>query len=322
MPSRACESVQHALSSLEDNVSSLEDNVPPQLREHLQHCPECAQMQALLERLRRTDLHPEPSDADFLALRRSVLRDIRCRQPNPLGWLKRWAALSRRPSFALSSAGLLAVLGFLAGRSFGIQPPRAAAPSQAASENELVRQIRLAAHQDQGRQEAERAAYRYENVWMEDRADGQVALRFDATCQVAVSLPKNDPLVSDVLAQALASASPAGAKLRAIDCAGATLDAPVRRGLIQVMLSDTNLGVRLKAQSKLMEQDGYPEIQAAMLRVLQNEESVQMRLVAIDHLTRHRISPDALRQALAPAERRDAVHLKAMTYLNEQGGTL
>ncbi|WLT31242.1 hypothetical protein [Geothrix sp. PMB-07] len=314
MSNRTCEAVQRSLSERDGDI-------PPELRDHLQHCRECAQMQSLMGRLRKTDMHPEPSDADFLALRRGVLRDIRRHQDRKPGLFKRLAASFRRPAFALSGSGLLAVAGFLAGRHSG-HPATVAPTSWSSSEDAMVREIQLAALQNRGRRDVDQATYRYENVWMEDRADGQVALRFDVTRQVALALPRNNALVSDVLAQVLASTSPVGEKLRAIDCAGTTLEPAVRRGLIQVMLTDANLGVRLKAQAKLIEQNGDPEIQEALLRVLQNEVSVQMRLVAIDHLTRHRINPDVLRQALAPAARPDAVHLKAMTYLNEQGGTL
>jgi hypothetical protein len=86
------------------------------------------------------------------------------------------------------------------------------------------------------------------------------------------------------------------------------------------MLYDANLGVRLMAQSKLIEQNSDPKVTDALLRVLQNEESVQMKLVAIDYLTRHKVEPGLIRRAIAPSGRRDAVYIQAMNYLNGNGG--
>lgn len=88
------------------------------------------------------------------------------------------------------------------------------------------------------------------------------------------------------------------------------------------MLTDANLGVRLKAQSRLIEQDDDPQVKEALLRVLQNEESVQMKLVAIDHLASRRVDPSRIQRAIAPVGKQDAAYLKAMNYVNENGGKL
>jgi hypothetical protein len=127
--------------------------------------------------------------------------------------------------------------------------------------------------------------------------------------------------VADVLVRTLVGAGPVGQKLQAISCAGTALDPKVRDGLVQAMLTDRNLGVRLKAQARLIEQNSDPKVQDALLRVLQHEESVQMKLVAIESLASRRINPDLLRQAIAPAPR-DAAYLKAMNYLDSNGGRL
>ena len=41
-----------------------------------------------------------------------------------------------------------------------------------------------------------------------------------------------------------------------------------------------------------------PDVQAVMLAILDQEESVQMRLRAIDHLAASSLSPERLRQAI------------------------
>jgi hypothetical protein len=86
--------------------------------------------------------------------------------------------------------------------------------------------------------------------------------------------------------------------LKAIEKAENVLDPKIRGALVKAMLQDPNLGVRLQAQEKLAQRPGDAEIEAAQLAVLENEESVRMRLVAIDYLTRSRVDPDRLEKAV------------------------
>jgi hypothetical protein len=279
------------------------------LREHLAACPECAGAYRLMEGLRRGDPFPEPSDADFLALRRGVLRELRKDEV-------RRSTRVPRPTLALAASVLLVLGGVAAGRLTAPGRPRIPA-----SEDALVAQIKRAALAAPGVQDPGRASFAYENVRAEAIGAGTVALSFDVTRHVALTLPKNDPLVADVLVRTLVGAAPVGEKLQAISCAGTALDPKVRDGLVQAMLTDRNLGVRLKAQARLVELSSDPKVQDALLRVLQREASVQMKLVAIESLASRRINPDLLRQAIAPAPR-DAAYLKAMDYLDANGERL
>lgn len=313
MSSNRCEEFQASMDRFFER-----DAVPqPELLEHLDHCEDCAQTFAFMGRLRGAELYAEPSDADFLALRRGVIRDIRRIEARGPSFLESVAAFFRRPTVLMGCSALAVAVAFLAGRSTGNRPIQV--KSRALAEDALVTEIKLAALQNQGIQDFDKARYTYENVRVDELGGDTVGLSFDISRHVTLSLQKQHPLVADVLSQTLVGTSPVGTKLQAIEAADGHLDPKVREGLIQVMLSDPNLGVRLKAQEKLLEQTGDPKIQEALLSVLQTAESVQMRLLAIDHLTRQRISPDRLRQALAPAGRRDAVTLKAMNYLNQTG---
>jgi len=307
MQNPECEHFQRAM---EDRFDAI-DPVPEGLAAHLEKCTECAQIFELMAKLRNVDTQPEPSDADFLAMRRGVLRDIRG-VDSARPW--RLYALIRKPVFAYAFSILLAGAGFLAGKDMR--------PAASASGDTLVRQIQRVAAGNRDLQDLERPLYLYENVKIDDAGDGKVALNFDVSRHVDLVLPKSDPLVVDVLMQTLVNPSPIGTKLRALSWAGNLPDPKVRDALIKVMLTDPNLGVRLKAQSRLIEQDDDPQVKEALLRVLQNEESVQMKLVAIDHLASRRVDPNRIQRAIAPAEKQDAATLKAMNYVNENGGKL
>lgn len=317
MTNRTCEETQKTLDEL--FAAGETGEADEATLNHLEHCSECSAVFDILGRLRKADSFPEPPEGRFAAMRHAVLREIRRTEVQKPRFLNLAAAFFKRPVVATACAILLTGTGFLAGRQTG-KPDRASLGNQSsAGDDALLQQILHEASKNHGVQDFRQAPYTYDNVKASPAGPGHVALRFDVTRHVALTLPKADPLVTEVLIQTLVSPSPVGAKLQAISYAGPLPDPKVRDGLIQAMLMDPNLGVRLKAQSRLIEQDGDPVIENALLRVLQNEESVQMRLVAIDQLTRHKVAPNLIQRAITPASKQDAVYLKAMNYLNEQG---
>ncbi len=317
MTNRTCEETQRALDEL--FAAGETGEADEATLNHLEHCSECSAVFDILGRIRKADSCPEPSDGQFASMRHAVLREIRRAEARKPGFRDLATAFFLRPVVATACAILLIGIGFLAGRQGGKTDMASPGSASSAGDDALLQQIMHEAGKNHGVQDFRQAQYTYDNVKASPAGPGLVALRFDVTRHVALTLPKADPLVTEVLIQTLVSPSPVGAKLQAITHAGTLPDPKVRDGLIQAMLMDPNLGVRLKAQSRLIEQDGDPVIENALLRVLQNEESVQMRLVAIDHLTRRKVAPNLIQRAIAPASKQDAVYLKAMNYLNEQG---
>jgi hypothetical protein len=128
-----------------------------------------------------------------------------------------------------------------------------------------------------------------------------------------MALPREHPLVTEVLVQSMLSPSSVGAKLEAINFAPSAIDPMVRGALIKSMNSDGELAVRLQAQARLAEQKNDPEIVAAMLSLLEREASVQMRLLAIDYLAASRVEPQRVQRAVGagPEEGRDAIAVRA-----------
>jgi hypothetical protein len=143
-----------------------------------------------------------------------------------------------------------------------------------------------------------------------------VRLDFDVATHLDLVRDKYDPLVAEVLMQSLVSPATVGTRLEAIGLVK-NLEPKVRDALVVAMLEDPNLAVRLKAISKLTANGGDFETHNALLDVLRTENSVTMRLLAIDYLTNNNVSAEALRDAVKEGrpEPGTAVYARAEKYL-------
>jgi hypothetical protein len=315
-----CVEMQKAMDELFDET--LDEARADELLGHIDGCEACAAQWGLLGRLRGATA-AEPTDAELLAMRRGVIRAIRASSPQGRGWLETIRAAFMSPAFGAALVALVIVGAFVAGRATRESKP-APAPALAgasAKGDAIVDEIQLAASRNHELSDVENSPFSYSNVEVEDAGHGKLAMRFDVSRHVDVVLPKNDPLVADVLAQSLLDQTSVGTKLRAISYSAPSMAPKVREALVRAMLEDSNLAVRMKAQEIVVRTPGDAAVEEALLTVLKNEESVQMRLVAIDYLTRSNVAPELLRDAVAPRapERRsDAVYVKAMDYVNSR----
>lgn len=313
-----CTEIQKAMDELFDE--RIDEARADELLGHIDSCAACAAHYGLLGRLRAGSSGADPSDAAFLAMRRGVIRSIRTSAGTAPGLLDRLRAAFATPALATGLAALVVVGAFVAGRATRNAPP-AQAPELASAGDVIVDEIHLAASRNRELSDVENSPFSYANVEVEDAGNGKLAIRFDVSRHVDLVLPKNDPLVADVLAQSLLDQSSVGMKLRAISYSAPAMSPKVREALVRTMLDDENLGVRMKAQEMLVASPGDAAVEEALLTVLQKEESVQMRLVAIDYLTRSNVAPDRLRDAVEPSgpdARVDAVYVKAMDYVNSK----
>jgi hypothetical protein len=148
-----------------------------------------------------------------------------------------------------------------------------------------------------------------------------VELKFDVSRHMEMKLPKRDPLVAEVLVQSMLQPNGVGEKLSAISASEDLRDPKLRPALVRTMLTDDNVAVRLKAQEKLLEQPPDAQVQNAMLDVLRKDNSVQMRLVAIDYLTRHQVAPQILRKAVETGEQEGSsvLYLRTSEYTKVRG---
>jgi hypothetical protein len=291
-----------------------------QLMKHLDECRTCTDYFDLLGRLSAEDLFPEPEPSDMLEMRRAVVRRLRNEAPvERPGWLTELFAA--RHAFAV---GIVAVVGAVLLIALGTvisQPGTERRANRVIEEDERVigRHIELASMHHRDLSDVENSPWRFSNVQLLDEQGDRVRVSFEVSRHLEMELQKGSPLLADVLVQSLLDPTSIGGQLQAISHAGELPDTRVREALIKAMLDDSNLAVRLEAQSKLVRHGNHPEVRDALLSVLQDEENVQMRLVAIDHLTRHRIDPALLERAVEAGEPegRNALYVRARSYITQ-----
>jgi hypothetical protein len=308
-------------AQLEDLAESERDR----LLEHLEGCDACSELFDLLGRVRGEADLSGPSADELGAMRRAVLAELGL-PSRPASRRQPTAAAGRWSRWALAAAlGLVLVGG---GVALGLRlagPGRAGAGADGggvlSDDRRLATEIREAAVRNRRFEDVENSPFVYSNVAIEKAAGGRLRLSFDVARHLDLELAESDPLASEILVQALVESSTIGTRIQVIGLAGEAMSPKVKRAILVAMGSDENLGVRLSAQAKLAASAGDPEISAAMLAVLEREPSVQMRLAAIDYLTRNDVRPEVLERAIGagPEAGEGAVYVRAQPYLRSHG---
>ena len=203
----------------------------------------------------------------------------------------------------------------------GIWTGRAWAPSGDAAgdaDTSFASRLQTAALDRRTLADLENSPYQFTNVTFRPAGSEQVAVGFDVTTHVELTAGKSDPLVRELVVQAMLNPSPIGARLTAIGYAEGVQNSEVLKALRIAVLNDPNVAVRLRALEALAPFKQDPEVQSTLLMVLTTSDSVPMRLQAIEHLIEGRVDKQAMRDALStldPAKNRPAL-IKASDYLN------
>ena len=300
---------------------------------HLEACSGCSELFDLLGELRAGAAPPEPAAGELTTMRRAVLAELAQPQDRPFA-PRGGAPVAGRRALALA-AGIVFLLlagGWWLGRNAMGQSDGGSvarrlgiggtgATGGTSDTRRLTGEIRAAAVQNRQFEDVENSLFLFSNVEVEEVSGGRLHLNFDVSRHLDLELEKNDPLVTEILVQSLIGASSVGTRIRAVGLAGSgaqPIDPKVERALLVAVRSDENLGVRLLAQAKLAERAGDPAVHAAMLAILEQEPSVQMRLAAIEFLTRDHIRPEDLERAIGsgPEPGENAVYQLAKSYLH------
>ncbi|MCZ6507163.1 MAG: hypothetical protein O7A04_03810 [Acidobacteria bacterium] len=213
-----------------------------------------------------------PSESQFRSARKAVLdRIVAAEGPAP-GRFSRWLPLA---------AALAAfVVGLAVGRS-------GAGPAETLTLTDLVERGALQTAAGMG------TPFSYSNLRLRELDDGNLAMSVDVAAELDLVRPKNDLLVNDILASSLVNDASLGARLKAVRYAGA--GPHVRQALIAAALDDPNFSVRLRALERLIERSAHAaETQEALLAVIANEESVAMRLLALEAIDDDYIGTDLI----------------------------
>jgi hypothetical protein len=267
------------------------------LAAHCRSCPRCRALSAVDLDLRDAGAAVQPDAGGLAEVRRAVLRQLRhdaaadawhaATHSGGLDFDRRRAA---GIAAALALLAAAAALGFLAGR--GAAGPPLPEPLQPARE---IDRAALAGGGAGG--DPLDSPFTYENVRIESGASDRLHLAFDLSAHLEIERPAGDPLVAEVVAQALlAGRSPLGGRLKAAAVAARLPDPRVRRALLHALRDDPSLAVRLAALGSLARSRGDPAVAAAVTAALAGEPSIELRLLALDYLAGSGADRETLRR--------------------------
>ena len=292
---------------LSDEISQTESD---QLEEYVANYPEYKDLILVHQKLNGVEFPaPDPDTAIFSKMRADVLRKIRLREQKPPGLFDKIKDYAFRPEMAV--AALTLIIGFLLGRALP--------PDQGTLTSNLMAKIRSLAIENTNLEDIQRSPVIYSNVQLKDIDEELVSINLDATTHLDFTGKKDDPLVRDIMAQTLLSSSNVGSELKAISYTRGMVDPKMKEVLILSLHNRPNLAIRMKVMSELNDYKNDEQIKEAFLRVLHEEESVKMRLLAIDYLINAQVDPDTLEQALIESKvtMSPAVMIKMRNYLEK-----
>jgi hypothetical protein len=273
---------------------------------HAETCTECRQFVDLHYQLQDPGLGADlPTPGEFASMRHLVMTEIRtagAALPFTTSLFESFRGLLMRPAFAGGLAALMLAMlatGYLAGSS----NTRLEIPEDALVMDSLVADMGREAEGNVRLSDVEDSPFVFSNVSFNEAKDDQLALTFDVTRHVEFSRAKDDPLVKEILAQTLVNPTPLGTRLAAIRHVGKMVDPKIEEALIFSMVNDPTLAVRIKAQNLLASYESNSQIEAAFMMVLSGEESVQMRLRAMDYLVASDVSRGSLDDVLDNLQR-------------------
>ncbi len=268
-----CKQVQKILESY------LAGELLPSDREILdQHLPSCVDCQALMnlheELIRMDDTVVDPAPEAFQAMRSRVLGQLSRR--NKHDSIKH--ATRSVPSFvpALAAAALL-VLGIFLGSWLTTQP---------SVDDQLLSAITRQASIENRLEDSWDAPLFYSNVAVRNWTDKRVSLGFDVCRSVDLTTGLNSPLASDILTQAILNSDSIGGRMRAMEIAALSTKQRLTQALVLALQHDPDQTMRISALSALARKDNSDQVQMALLGALRDDDSVQVRLLALEYLVR------------------------------------
>ena len=289
-------------------LNDLSDYDEKKLKEHITGCTECKKLYTLHQSLQSSLFKPVPPDSEkFTRMRNSVLRIIRAGKDHHKAnrYIEFLAGLK---GYALKPAIVFAiVIGFLLGRAI---PP---------DSKNILQQMSTLADKHVKLIDIQNSPYSYSNISFKEIDKNSISLSFNVTTHIDIVRSKDDPLVKDVLTQALLKPQDVGSSLKTISYTETIIDQKFKDALIFSMHNAPILAVRLKALRGLLNYKYDEDLSQALFQVLKEEDSMQMRLLAIEYLIDNRIEPEKLKKLLSDldTQKNIPVILKAKQYIEQ-----
>jgi hypothetical protein len=243
------------------------------LDQHLPSCVDCQALMEIHEELIRIDGPvADPSPEALRAMRSRVLGQI-SKSNNGV----RSTRLNRRASHFVPvfAAAAMLVLGVFLGSWFS---------RPASVDDQLLNAITRQASIERSLEDSWDAPLFFSNVAVRDWNDTRVSLGFDVCRSVDLTTGLNSPVASDILTHAILNSDSIGGRMRAMEIAALSTDERLTRALVVSLQQDPDQTMRISALNALARKGDSEPIQLALLGALRDDDSVQVRLLALEHL--------------------------------------
>ncbi len=260
-------------------LGTLDDEDRTELFAHLATCKDCRDLMRFHEDLTMAgDEFGEVNNEALAGVRVRVLDEIRSTEGAVAAVVKPAAfwTVGRNQLLAAAAMVVLVIGGFTIGRmTVGVSPTGG---------DLLVATLEDGAQDHLRLRDVEDSQNIISNVAVRSVGDGRVAMSFDVARHLEVERPLNDPLVNEVLVHAILDQSSVGSRLKAVSMASNAENGKVEEALVFSMLNDPDLPVRMRALEILAERPTGEGVERGLMQVLRHDESMQMRLLAIEVL--------------------------------------
>jgi len=302
---------------LSDEITKNELSI---LKQHLNECPLCNELLELNDQLmKNTNYNPSEtlSSSDFENMRQKVFNSLSKNNTKTFSFKEFIFSKFYNPTIRFSPglAFALIIIVFLTG--FYIN--KNLTKSSVDYTNCQLADIKKVALQNHTLNDVEDSPYLFTDVRIQRTDLGEIELDFNVTRTVRYVADQNDPLVKEVIAQALINQTNDGYRMVALDISENVIDPKIKEALIFTALYDENSAVRTKALEILGELKLDQKLQDAFIKILNNESSVAMKLMTLDILAKNNISSNALLPILKERfeyDQNPSVKLKAANYIH------
>ena len=244
------------------------------LDQHLSGCVDCQSLMNIHEDLTQLDNNvADPSPDALRAMRSRVLGQISHQN-------KSGQSVNRRPQKvsafipSLAAAAIL-VLGVFLGNWFS---------RPASVDDQLLDAITRQASVERSLEDSWDAPLFFSNVDVRNWSDKRVSLGFDVCRSVDLTTGLSSPLAGDILTHAVLNSDSIGGRMRAMEIAALSTDQRLTSALVVALQQDPDQTMRIAALNALAEKDNDEQAQQALLGALRDDGSVQVRLLALEHL--------------------------------------